>query len=49
MRYLCLVFLSISAFGQVTTGSISGYVIDPADRPIPQSTVTATDAARSIR
>jgi len=49
MRYLWLVFLSIPAVGQVTTGSISGYVIDPANRPIPQSSVMAVDAARSIR
>ena len=49
MRYLWLVFLSIPAVGQVTTGSISGYVIDPANRPIPQSSVTAADASRSIR
>src|ERR1700689_1170677 len=49
MRFLWLVLVSVPAVAQVTTGSISGYVIDPANRPIPQSSVTAADAARSIR
>jgi hypothetical protein len=50
MRHLWVVlFVSISAAGQVTTGSISGYVIDPSNRPVPNSSVTAEDAARSIK
>src|SRR5581483_8016592 len=49
MRWLWLVFLSLPAVSQVTTGSISGFVMDPSNRPIQQSTVMVSDANRAIR
>jgi len=49
MRWFCLVLVSLPAFGQVTTGSISGFVIDPSSRPVPQSTISVSDASRSLR
>jgi len=36
------------AFGQVTTGSVSGFVLDPARRPIHNAAVTLADSGRSI-
>ncbi len=50
MRLLwCLLFTALSTVGQVTTGSISGYVIDPSGRAIGHSQVTAVDPARSTQ
>jgi hypothetical protein len=50
MRLLfTLGLLCLPVIGQVTTGSISGYVTDPARAPIAQATVTISDANRSIR
>ena len=34
--------------GQVTTASISGYVLDPSQRPIQNAKVTVTDPVRSL-
>src|SRR5580704_7212678 len=34
------------AVAQVTTGSITGYVVDPSNRPIAGAKVTASDALR---
>ena len=48
MRYLFAFFLAARAFAQVTTGSISGFVNDPTNQPIPGATVAASDANRSI-
>ncbi len=42
--FCCLIPL----WGQVTTGSISGYVLDPAERPIPNAKVVITDVGRSV-
>ncbi|MBE3109905.1 MAG: carboxypeptidase regulatory-like domain-containing protein [Acidobacteria bacterium] len=35
-------------WAQVTTGSISGYVIDPSGTPIPRAAVAASDPLRGI-
>jgi len=48
-NYLLLLLTAASAFGQVTTGSISGSVFDPSDRVIRGATVTVTSAARSLK
>lgn len=40
--------LAFPVTGQVTSGSVSGYVIDPASRPM-KATVVASDAAHSLR
>ncbi|MDQ2841898.1 MAG: carboxypeptidase-like regulatory domain-containing protein, partial [Acidobacteriota bacterium] len=49
MRYLLLFLLSVPVFSQVTTGSISGFVVDPTHQPISRSNVIASDPSRSIR
>src|SRR5260370_514260 len=38
----------LSSFGQITTGSLSGYVFDPSKRAIPNAKVMITDPARSF-
>ncbi len=48
MRYLALLLFALPTVAQVTTGSISGFVKDPANQPIAQALVTASDASRSI-
>ena len=49
MKQLLLLALScLPAFAQVTTGSISGFVLDPANRPMPQITVVIRDEAHSF-
>jgi outer membrane receptor protein involved in Fe transport len=35
-------------WGQVTTGTISGYVLDPSGKPIPRAPVAASDTLRGI-
>jgi hypothetical protein len=47
LRFAILFFCSIAVWGQVTTGSISGYVLDPSQRPIPNASVMITDVGRS--
>ncbi len=48
MRYLAILLFTLPAAAQVTTGSISGFVQDPAHQAITQATVTASDANRSF-
>jgi hypothetical protein len=45
---LCFSALVAPVFAQVTTGSISGYVFDPANKPLFRAKVTATDSSRSL-
>src|SRR5271169_1794312 len=47
MKLVVFLVSAISVFGQVTTGSISGYVLDPSGRPIPNAKVTASDLSHS--
>jgi len=42
---LCL--LSFPLLAQVQTGAVSGYILDPAERAIPQASVTLENLARS--
>ena len=48
MRFATL-FLALvtGAAAQVTSGSISGYILDPSHRPVPAATVTVVDPAHS--
>ncbi len=47
-RIIFAIFLtSLGLLAQINTGSISGYVLDPADKTIPGATVTLEDSARS--
>ena len=49
MRVVILGLAALSStLGQVTTGSFSGYVLDPSKRPIPNAQVTVTDRARAV-
>src|SRR5712692_593548 len=48
MRYLLLFFAVTTAFGQVTSGSISGFALDPADKPITNAKVTVRDAGHAL-
>src|SRR3569832_1415380 len=48
-NYFLLWVAAASAFGQVTTGSISGSVFDPSGRVIRGATVTVTSGARSLK
>ena len=43
-----LLALVLGAAGQVTTGSVSGFVLDPSRRPIPNASVTVSDSRRSL-
>lgn len=43
LRFFASLCFVTAACCQVTTGSVSGYVLDPSQRPIPHATVTATD------
>ena len=40
--------LAASAAAQITTGSVSGYVLDPSHHPILSARVTVTDSGRSL-
>src|ERR1019366_2078465 len=48
MRAIILLALVLPASAQVTTGAISGYVLDPARKPIAGVKLTASDSQRSI-
>lgn len=49
MRIVALLFaLVTAALSQVTTGSISGYVLDPSQRPVANATVTVLDTAHAL-
>src|SRR5947208_3412419 len=41
-------FCTASAFAQVTTGSISGHVLDPRQKPIAGAEITATRSDRGL-
>ena len=41
-------FAALALHAQVYTGSISGYVLDPSARAIPNVGVTLEDTARSV-
>src|SRR5712671_3833375 len=41
-------FYAASAFAQVTTGSISGHVLDPSQKPISGAEITATRSDRGL-
>ena len=50
MRNLPLLFLMLtsSVLGQITSGSVSGYVWDPSGRAVPSAKVTIADPVHSI-
>jgi outer membrane receptor protein involved in Fe transport len=49
MRVVMVVLALVSsAAAQVTTGSVSGFVLDPSHRPIPNAGITVSDARRSL-
>jgi len=48
MRFLLFFASLAAAFGQVTSGSISGYVIDPSGGPIANAPLTATDSGHAV-
>lgn len=48
LRFLIFFVATVNAFGQVTSGSISGYVTDPSNRPIGGAAMTASDSSHAI-
>jgi hypothetical protein len=44
---LCVLGMVLPAAAQVTTGSLTGYVLDPSNRPIAGAKVAASDPLRS--
>ena len=44
-----LLWVPLTAYCQVTTGSVSGFVLDPSERPIPHATVIAGDLEHSTQ
>src|ERR1700749_956547 len=44
---VAILLTSLGLWAQINTGSISGYVLDPSDKPIPGATVVLEDTARS--
>jgi len=47
-RFAIVLAVLIPAYGQVTTGSISGYVMDPSGRPIQNAQITVADPEHSV-
>ena len=47
-RFAIFLALLIPVHGQVTTGSISGYVLDPSGRPIQNPQITVADPEHSV-
>jgi hypothetical protein len=45
---ITILFASLSLLAQVNTGSVSGYVLDPSAKAIPNAAVTLEDTARSL-
>ncbi len=45
---ITILFASFSLLAQVNTGSVSGYVLDPSAKAIPNAAVTLEDTARSL-
>ncbi|MBO0719364.1 MAG: TonB-dependent receptor [Blastocatellia bacterium] len=48
VRAAALLFIAAPIFAQVTTGSISGFVFDPAGRPVPRAEITVTDPSHAL-
>ena len=48
MRLVLFFVAAADLFGQVTSGSISGYVTDPSNRPISSAAITASDSGHAI-
>ena len=48
MRLLILLFAAVCAFGQITDGSISGYVFDPAQKPIANAKIDVVDVRHTV-
>jgi hypothetical protein len=46
--FLLSVLYAVAAFAQVTTSSISGFVLDPAGKPIAKAKVTISDPSHAI-
>jgi hypothetical protein len=46
LKCFLLLVCTVASVGQVTTGSITGYVFDPEGRPIQNAKVTATGVSR---
>src|SRR5215467_3355083 len=45
---IALLALTVTAAAQITTGSVSGYVVDPSNRPIPKAKITVIDTQRLV-
>ncbi len=45
---LLSVLYAVAAYAQVTTSSISGFVLDPSGKPIPKAKVTVSDPSHAI-
>src|ERR1035438_6635510 len=48
IRVLLSLVYAVSAYAQVTTASISGFVLDPSGKPIPSAQVTVSDPSHSM-
>jgi Carboxypeptidase regulatory-like domain/TonB dependent receptor len=50
VRRLILIFIAagLSLVAQVSTGSVSGYVLDPSDKPVPGASITLNDTLHSL-
>jgi len=48
IRFVPFFVATASAIGQLTSGSISGYVTDPSNRPIGGAAMTASDSGHAI-
>jgi hypothetical protein len=48
IRFLVVLCLVVPVWSQVTTGSISGYVLDPSSGPIANAQITVSDTNRSV-
>jgi hypothetical protein len=51
MRHISIFLLLAvsSVFGQVSTGSLSGYILDPSERAVPNAPVTLQSVGRSLQ
>jgi hypothetical protein len=47
-RAAALLFIAAPILAQVTTGSISGFVFDPAGRPVPRAEITISDPSQAL-
>src|SRR5277367_5899337 len=46
--FLLIALFAVAAFAQVTTSSISGFVLDPSGKPIPKAKVTVSDPSHAM-